>query len=286
MNSHFEVQREALTQRAVSVLHTYAIYNRSGLPPFRLPQVAQRLVDGLIQHATTANTAAVEATGRAIGRQGLALRSLLAVNSELLDQVLTQEMPPAQQAGLVKQITGYMTLLINALTETEKHAVIQQRQEIEQALEQTLMAQQSQEKDLRQVIQELATPIIPIYDGVLVLPLIGMIDTQRAQEITERLLTAIAEYVAEIVILDITGITFIDTSVANHLLLTAQAARLLGTQVLLVGVSTEVAQTMVQLGVTLENIITRATLQSGLEYALQRRGLSIMPTTMVQSQAG
>ncbi len=286
MNSHFEVQREALTQRAVSVLHTYAIHNRSGLPPFRLPQVAQRLVDGLIQYATTEDTATVQATGRAVSRQGLALRSLLAVNSELFDQILIQDLPPAQQTGLVTQINRYMTLLIDSLAETEKHAVIQQRQEIEHALEQTLAAQQSQEDDLRQVIQELSTPIIPIYDGVLVLPLVGIIDTRRAQEITERLLTAIAEYVAEIVILDITGITVIDTSVANHLLLTAQAARLLGTQVLLVGVSTEVAQTMVQLGVTLENIITRATLQSGLEYALQRRGLSITSTTVGESQAG
>jgi rsbT co-antagonist protein RsbR len=286
MNSHFEVQREELTQRAGSVLHAHAIHNRSGLPPFHLPRVAQRLVAGLIQYTMTNNTATVQAIGRAVAQQGLALRSLLAVNSELTDLLFTQELPPAQQAKLVNQLNGYMTLLIESLAETEKHAVIQQRQEIEQALEQTLMAQQSQEKDLRQVIQELSTPIIPVYDSVLVLPLIGMIDTRRAQEITERLLTAIAEYVAEIVILDITGITVIDTSVANHLLLTARAARLLGTQVLLVGVSTEVAQTMVQLGVTLENIITRATLQNGLEYALQRRGLSIMPTTMVQSQTG
>ncbi|NOK59215.1 MAG: hypothetical protein GFH27_549283n324 [Chloroflexi bacterium AL-W] len=130
---------------------------------------------------------------------------------------------------------------------------------------------------LRAAVQELSTPIIPVYSGVLVLPLIGQMDSRRAQSVTESLLEAIAEEQAELVIIDITGIIAIDTSVANHLMKTARAASLLGSQVILVGISAEVAQTLIFLGVDLENIVTLGDLQSGIEYALERQGLAIMP---------
>ncbi|MEM8535639.1 MAG: STAS domain-containing protein [Chloroflexota bacterium] len=130
---------------------------------------------------------------------------------------------------------------------------------------------------LRAAVQELSTPIIPVYSGVLVLPLIGQIDSRRAQSVTESLLESIAEEQAELVIIDITGIVTIDTSVANHLMKTARAASLLGSQVILVGISAEVAQTLIFLGVDLENIVTLGDLQSGIEYALERQGLAIMP---------
>lgn len=130
---------------------------------------------------------------------------------------------------------------------------------------------------LRAAVQELSTPIIPVYSGVLVLPLIGQMDSRRAQSVTESLLESIAEEQAELVIIDITGIVAIDTSVANHLMKTARAAGLLGSQVILVGISAEVAQTLIFLGVDLENIVTLGDLQSGIEYALEQRGLAIMP---------
>jgi rsbT co-antagonist protein RsbR len=128
---------------------------------------------------------------------------------------------------------------------------------------------------LREAIQELSTPIIPVYNGVLVLPLVGRIDNARAQNITEALLEAIAREQAELVLLDITGVAVVDTGVANHLMQTARAASLLGSQVVLVGISAEVAQTLVQLGLDLGKLMTLSNLQSGIEYALAQQGLAI-----------
>jgi len=131
---------------------------------------------------------------------------------------------------------------------------------------------------LREAIQELSTPIIPLYTGVLAVPLVGRVDSQRAQALTEAMLEAIAREQAEIVLLDITGVAVVDTNVANHLMQTARAAALLGSQVVLVGISAEVAQTLVQLGLDLGQLITLSNLQSGLEYALSRQGLAITAT--------
>jgi rsbT co-antagonist protein RsbR len=131
---------------------------------------------------------------------------------------------------------------------------------------------------LREAIQELSTPIIPLYTGVLAVPLVGRVDSQRAQALTEAMLEAIAREQAEIVLLDITGVAVVDTSVANHLMQTARAAGLLGSQVVLVGISAEVAQTLVQLGLDLGQLVTLSNLQSGLEYALSRQGLAITAT--------
>ncbi len=120
----------------------------------------------------------------------------------------------------------------------------------------------------RQALHELSTPIVPISDEIVAMPLIGSIDTARAQQIMEALLTAISHYQAEVVIIDITGVPVVDTGIANHLLQTTQAARLLGARVVLTGIAPEVAQTIVSLGVDLSSIVTRSNLQSGIEYAL------------------
>jgi rsbT co-antagonist protein RsbR len=128
---------------------------------------------------------------------------------------------------------------------------------------------------LRETLQELSNPIIPLYNGVLAVPLVGRVDSQRAQALTEALLEAIAREQAEIVLLDITGVAVVDTGVANHLMQTARAAALLGSQVVLVGISAEVAQTLVQLGLDLGQLVTLSNLQSGIEYALAKQGLAI-----------
>ncbi len=129
----------------------------------------------------------------------------------------------------------------------------------------------------QQTIRELSTPILPLYEGILVLPLVGAIDSFRASQMMERLLTTIAERQADIVILDITGVPVIDTAVANYLLQTARAAQLIGAHVILVGIGPEIAQTMVQLGVDVSSIEVGATLQSGIDLALRRMGRAIRP---------
>jgi rsbT co-antagonist protein RsbR len=131
--------------------------------------------------------------------------------------------------------------------------------------------------DQQQIIQlqaaalhELFTPMIPISDDVVAMPLVGAVDTRRAQQVIEALLQGVAASRARIVILDITGVPLVDTQVANALLHAAQSVRLLGAQVLLTGIRPEVAQTLVGLGVDLGALVTRATLQDGITYAMRR----------------
>ncbi len=123
----------------------------------------------------------------------------------------------------------------------------------------------------RSTIRELSTPIIPVDERTLIVPLIGAIDSARAAQMTQSILTTIGERHADDVIIDITGIAVIDTGVANHLVQTAQAASLLGAHVTLAGMSPEVAQTIVQLGVKLGQLTTCSNLQAALELVRRRR---------------
>ncbi|WP_437948538.1 PAS domain S-box protein [Sorangium sp. So ce296] len=121
-------------------------------------------------------------------------------------------------------------------------------------------------------IAELSTPLIPITDHVVVMPLIGVLDTMRAQQAMDTLLQGLSSSGATVAIVDITGVKVVDTKVADALIRVAQGARLLGAEVVLTGIRAEVAQTMVGLGVELRNIVTRGTLQGGIAYALSRPG--------------
>lgn len=129
----------------------------------------------------------------------------------------------------------------------------------------------------QRALAELSTPVIQIHENILVVPLVGAIDTERARRIMEELLLGITRYQAEMVIIDITGVPVVDTAVANHLLQTVKAARLLGTRSILVGISSEVAQALVHLQIDLSEVITRSNLQAGIEYALEQMGLEIAP---------
>jgi rsbT co-antagonist protein RsbR len=139
-----------------------------------------------------------------------------------------------------------------------------------QAVLQDTIAQQ------RATISELQTPVIQVWEGILALPIVGTVDTARAQDMTEALLERIVATGSEIVLLDITGVPVVDTAVARHLLETVAAARLLGADVLIVGLSSRTAMTLVQLGIDLSHVTTRATLARGLEFAFRRLGLTIV----------
>jgi len=129
---------------------------------------------------------------------------------------------------------------------------------------------------LAQTVRELSTPIVPVTREVLVLPLVGALDAQRAEQVIASLLKSIEEQRARVVIMDITGVPVVDTHVANYLLRAALAARLLGAEVILVGITPQVAQAVVGLGVDLSEIVTRSDLQSGIEYALGLVGMTIV----------
>src|SRR4051812_2622458 len=128
----------------------------------------------------------------------------------------------------------------------------------------------------RQTISELQTPVIQVWDRILALPIMGGLDTARTQEMNEALLQKIVDTGAEIVIVDITAVPVVDTAVAKHLLETVAAARLLGAEGLMVGLSTRTAITLVHLGGDLSGVITRTTMAKGLELAFARLGLEVI----------
>jgi ABC-type sugar transport system substrate-binding protein/anti-anti-sigma regulatory factor len=124
---------------------------------------------------------------------------------------------------------------------------------------------------LIQTIVDLSSPVASIAPGILVMPLVGGFDDRRANHFIETLLEAIRERGAQIVLIDIAGVPIVDTSVANYIIQAAQSARLLGAEMVLVGISPAIAQTMVHLGIDLRHITSRADLESGFAYALARR---------------
>ena len=126
------------------------------------------------------------------------------------------------------------------------------------------------------IIESLSTPVVQVWNGILAMPLVGTIDSRRAMQITESLLSTIAQQQAEYVIIDITGIPLVDTQVAHYLIQTAQASRLLGCEVALVGIGVEMAQTLVQLGVDLRSLNTMANLKAGVAWAFSRRGMQVV----------
>jgi rsbT co-antagonist protein RsbR len=125
-------------------------------------------------------------------------------------------------------------------------------------------------------MMELSTPVIKVWDKILTLPIIGTLDSRRAQVMMEALLQKIVETGSTIAILDITGVRTMDTLVANHLIKTVTAARLMGARCILTGVSPAIAQTMVQLGIDLTQITTRAQMADGIRLALEMNGRAVV----------
>ena len=123
---------------------------------------------------------------------------------------------------------------------------------------------------------ELSTPVVQLFDNILALPLIGTLDSARTQIVMENLLQRIVETGAMIAIIDITGVPTVDTLVAQHLLKTVAAARLMGADCIISGIRPQIAQTIVHLGVDLSEVTTKATLADAFTIALQRTGASIM----------
>lgn len=124
-------------------------------------------------------------------------------------------------------------------------------------------------------IAELSTPVVKLWDGVLALPLIGTLDSARTQVVMESLLQSIVDYGAEIAIIDITGVPTVDTLVAQHLLKTVAAARLMGADCIVSGIRPQIAQTMVHLGVDLD-VVTKSSLADAFAVALERMGRTVV----------
>jgi rsbT co-antagonist protein RsbR len=139
------------------------------------------------------------------------------------------------------------------------------------------LSQQSRENVLRrqqEELLELSTPVVKLWDGILVLPIVGTLDSARTQVMMESLLDAIVKSNASIAIVDITGVPAIDTVVAQHLLKTITAARLMGADCIISGVRPQIAQTIVHLGITLADVTTKSTLAAAIALATRRLGIT------------
>jgi rsbT co-antagonist protein RsbR len=128
----------------------------------------------------------------------------------------------------------------------------------------------------QQELLELSTPVVKLWDGILALPIIGTLDSARTQVVMENLLQTIVATNSKYAIIDITGVPTVDTLVAQHLLKTITAARLMGAECIISGVRPQIAQTIVHLGINLEDVITKAKLSDALALALQRSGRTVV----------
>jgi rsbT co-antagonist protein RsbR len=162
---------------------------------------------------------------------------------------------------LASEIT-VVSRLVDTLGLVTLESVVKRREQI--------IAQQAQE------ILEISTPMIHAWEGVLVAPLIGVLDTDRAAQFTERLLERLMDTGAAVALVDITGVPAVDSRMAQHLIEAMTAVRLLGAEVVVTGVRPAVAQTLVHLGIDLATMVTRPSLKAGLAFALERLNLKVI----------
>lgn len=171
--------------------------------------------------------------------------------------------------GLIRNITQYRQVEV----ELQKHRT--RLEELAEERAARLRLQQELIDAQQRAIHELSTPIIPVTDHIVVVPLVGTIDSMRARDITRTLLHGIHEHRAKVVILDITGVPLVDSGVAGHLSKTIQAARLKGARTIVTGVSDAVAETIVDLGIDWRGVETLNNLQTGLMAALAGLGIKM-----------
>ena len=212
--------------------------------------------------------------------EGLTINHLKArVNKieDILASIAAGDMEARINSEVEDDFTGVeeaVDLLINDLTDE-----LLQREKTQKELEERLATIQEQQKTILQQqedLLELSSPVIKVWDNVVVLPVIGTLDSRRTQIMMENLLQKIVDTSCTIAILDITGVPTIDTQVANHLIKTVTSARLLGGECIVSGISPAIAQTIVHLGIDLSSIQTRATLQESMRYAFQQNNQSVV----------
>ena len=179
--------------------------------------------------------------------EGLHKFTLIVINGMVEKGIVT----PGNQVELVNHLDKWSTPInneiVNIYTQTWERTVSMQKI----------------------ALQELSAPLIPVLEGITVMPLIGTIDTERAKQIMENLLTGVVKHRSEVVLIDITGVPVVDTMVAHHIIQAAEAVRLVGAKCILCGIRPEIAQTIVNLGINLNEVITKNTLKKGIEVALE-----------------
>lgn len=263
------VSQATLRRQVLQTLQQHIFDNLGSLRPNQLHVIADELAQLADDAAPIPND-----LGQRLNQQGLALSSLLHAGTTLL-RGLIEDNDPATALTTSERLTS----VVRDYHDSDLRRVRDEQQQIQDAVRQVMAERERQNEQLQTMIHELSTPVVPVYQGILVVPLIGAIDARRSSEITARLLEHISSHHATTVIIDITGVPVVDGDVAQHLLHTTRAANLLGTEALIVGINPIVAQTIVQLGIDLSSMVTLSDLEQGIAYALRRRGLGILPST-------
>jgi len=235
------------------------------------------LVDALAQVAASGRVTDPEAAGFSQVREQLARmcaarsragltpsevsRDVAALRPPVVD-LLVAELRDAPEQRL-RERSNLLTVLMGTLRVIVMEAALSENQ--------ALIDRQ------RMQLMEMATPVIKLWDGIVAVPLIGTLDSARSQVVMETLLESVVEQQAHFAILDITGVPTVDSLVAQHLMKTVAAARLMGAECVVSGIRPAIAQTIVHLGLDLGSVVTRASLADALAYALRKLGADIVP---------
>jgi rsbT co-antagonist protein RsbR len=148
-----------------------------------------------------------------------------------------------------------------------------ERKQAEEALAQKAASEALSRR--AQEILDISTPVVQVWEGIILAPIIGTLDSQRTQQLTEKILDGIVETRSTVALIDITGVPAVDTQTARHLIESISAVRLLGADVILTGIRPAIAQTLVHLGIDLGGVTTRSSLAAGLRAAMENLGLRV-----------
>lgn len=217
--------------------------------------------------------------GQTIGMIGLANKT---GGYELADQEAIEALSVAFVEALKSkrseiEVRGYRDNL-ERMVEERTAELRASKEQLETEAAERKRAQETIQRQAEEIL-EISTPVMQVWEGVVIAPLIGTLDSQRTERFMERLLESIVETRSPVALVDITGVPTIDTQTAQHLVETITAVRLLGAEVALTGVSPAIAQTLVQLGVDLSTVATRSSLAAGLSVAMEALGLKVVPKT-------
>src|SRR5688572_25612449 len=230
---------------------------------------ATSVYDNYVEVLETGSVEALQAYARSLSERiiprGVETHEVVGIVL-LLRDVLARSLFKKYQADfeLLNQVLDAYEPAANRIANTVAVSFVQERERV---------IRQQQE-----AIRELSTPVLQVRERLLILPIIGVIDSQRAKQLTEQLLRGIRNNRAKVVVVDITGVPTIDSTVANHLVQTVEASRLMGASVIITGLSSEIAQTLVTIGVDLSKMNAVGDLQGGIEEAELLLGYKVIMT--------
>ncbi|SDV48077.1 STAS domain-containing protein [Chitinasiproducens palmae] len=214
--------------------------------------------------------ALLESVSRSRAQQGFSPSETATFVLSLKQPLFERVASVVGDAATQRDVLWYVTTVLDRLALITAEAYQNGREQI-------IMRQQ-------QELLDLSTPVVELYEGILALPLIGTLDSERTQVVMENLLGGIVQKEAAIAIIDITGVPTVDTLVAQHLLKTIAAARLMGAECIISGIRPQIAQTIVHLGVDLGSVVTKATLAAAFSVALAKRNLIISRRTKAPAE--